>query len=319
MSHNNKSFLYLSILAVFMLVLNGCGKESTDQESNKNGKIAIYTTLYPLHDFAGKIAGDRAVVENIVPPGVEPHDFEPSVKDMRMLNEADLLIYNGAGFEAWVEKTASALNNKKLRVVEASKNIDLLHEQKETSHKEDEHDHHGGYDPHIWLDPNRAKLQAKAIKEALAEIDPEHRDIYEANYQHLVQQFDGLDVSLKDLRDHVQKTEVVVSHSSFGYLTNTYGLEQISIAGLSPSDEPTQRDLQEIIETIKERQVKYIFFETLVSGKIAEVVKNEVGAEALTLNPLENLTQEEIAQGKDYFSIMKDNIEVLRKALEYQE
>lgn len=316
-----KSLSIFVILTMAMFYLSGCANENVNQPSAdlKEGKIKIYTTLYPLYDFAEKIAGDRAVVENIVPPGVEPHDFEPSVKDMMMLNEADLLIYNGAGFEGWVEKTASAVNNNKLKIVEASKNVELLQMDEESSHTEEEHHAEGGWDPHIWLDPNRAKIQAETIKNALVEIDPEHQEVFEKNYQSLVQQFDELDTSLQNLRAHVQKKEVVVSHASFGYLTHTYGLQQISIAGLSPSSEPTQRELQKIIETIKEHQVNYILFETLVSGKVADVVKHEVGAKALTLNPLENLTQDEVAKGKDYFSIMKENIEVLKTALEYKE
>lgn len=316
-----RSIIFFVIVALSTIALVACGNGSTNPKNVDNGneKIAIYTTIFPLYDFASKIAGDLAVVENIVPPGVEPHDFEPSVKDMMMLNEADLLLYNGAGFEGWVEKAIAAMNNDQLTIVEASKHVKLLQMEEESSHEgEHEHDHyHGDWDPHTWLDPNQAKIQAETIKNALVEIDPKHQDVYSNNYQSLVQQFDELDRSLKDLSEHVQKREVVVSHASFGYLTHAYDLKQIAISGLSPSAEPTQRELQEIIETIKKHGVNYILFETLISGKVAEVVKKEVGAEALTLNPLENLTENELNQGKDYFSIMKENIEVLKTALEY--
>src|SRR5699024_8746142 len=118
---------------------------------------------------------------------------------------------------------------------------------------------------------------------------------------------------------HVNQKELVVSHASFGYMTETYGLLQIAIAGLSPAHEPTQRQLQSIIEQIEEHGVNYILFETLVPGKIAEVIRQEVGAEALTLNTLENVTEQEMAEGKDYFTIMKDNIEILKMALDYEQ
>lgn len=311
------------LLLFSMFLLGGCAsnvdKEKAESSASREDQIVIYTTLYPLLDFAQKIAGDHAAVENIVPPGVESHDFEPTAKDMMKLNEADLLLYNGAGFEGWVEKSVKALNNEDLIVVETSKNIELLSpvEEQEGDHGHDE-DHHGEFDPHIWLDPNRAKLQAAMIKDALVELDPEHKSDYENNFNSLSQKFDELNTLLKDLAAHAMKKELVVSHAAFGYLTGTYGLQQLSISGLTPSDEPTQQELQHIIEEAKAHQVKYILFETMVSGKIAETVKNEIGAQALTLSTLENLTKEQIDQGKDYFSVMKENIDTLKIALEYK-
>ncbi|RKD25555.1 hypothetical protein BEP19_01015 [Ammoniphilus oxalaticus] len=307
-----------------LLIVSGCGQQqNASQTVGKGEQLSIYTSLFPLYDFTRKIAGERAEVKNIVPPGVEAHDFEPKAKDMMMLNDADLLIYNGAGFEGWIEKVSAALNNDKLKQVDASQGIDLLPAEGSGEEALGEEGHHGHgqsgpWDPHVWLDPNRAKQQAETIRDALIEVDPAHQTEYERNYEQLARQFDELDARLDDLREHVQQKSLVVSHASFGYLTETYDFEQIAIAGLSPANEPTQRELQLIIEQIEARQVTYILFETLVSGKIAEVIKKEVGAEALTLNPLENVTEKEVADGKDYFAIMDENIDVLKKALDYR-
>ncbi|HJV44380.1 MAG TPA: metal ABC transporter substrate-binding protein [Bacillota bacterium] len=293
-----------------LLWLVGCGTpKAVEEKSATDHKIVIYTTIYPLADFAQKIAGDKAIVQNIVPPGTEPHDFEPTPKDIIQLNQAQIFVYNGVGFEGWVEKVVHSLNNKSLIVVDSSKQVDLL----KASSSEQE----TGNDPHIWLDPNRAKKQAQAIKDALVQADPTNKEVYENNFAELAKKFDELDANLSDLSAHAKQKEMVVSHAAFGYLTHAYGLEEISIAGINPSDEPTQKDLQKIIETAKQHKIKYILFETLVSGKVAEVIKNELGAESLTLNPIESLREEDLAAHKDYFSVMKDNIETLKKALDY--
>jgi len=311
-------FFYLLICSIFIFIISGCGgQEPTPQQgqaSTDEGQrpIQIYTTIYPLYDFAKKIAGDQAHVENIVPPGVESHDFEPTVQDMMKLNEAQMFIYNGAGFEGWVEKALSALNHSELTVVDTSEQVKVLGDEPDHS------DHgHEGIDPHIWLDPNRAKVQAEAIKNALVQIDPANRAYYEKNFEELAAKFIQLDQEYQDLRAYAKRTEMMVSHAAFGYLADAYGFEQIAISGLSPSDEPSSKELQQIVELAKERAIHYILFETTVSGKVAEVVKKEIGAKALTLNTIESLSEEEIAKGQDYFTAMKNNLETLKIALEY--
>ncbi|MBP1933133.1 metal ABC transporter substrate-binding protein [Ammoniphilus resinae] len=305
---------------IFIFLLAGCGGEepessqgqvSADQDQKP---IQIYTTIYPLYDFAKKIAGNQAHVENIVPPGVESHDFEPTVQDMMNLNKAQIFIYNGAGFEGWVEKALSALNQSKLIVVNTSEQVKVLGDESDHSA---EHGHEG-IDPHIWLDPNRAKVQAEAIKNALVQIDPAHQTYYEENFEELTIKFNELDQDYKDLRTHANRTDMLVSHAAFGYLADAYGFEQIAISGLSPSDEPSTKELQQIVELAKEREIHYILFETIVSGKVAEVVKSEVGAEALTLNTIESLSEEEMDEGQDYFTVMQKNLETLKIALQYK-
>ncbi|RXT13748.1 metal ABC transporter substrate-binding protein [Ammoniphilus sp. CFH 90114] len=353
-----------TVLFSLGMLLSACGTATKPEESTLantepvvDSKIKVYTTLFALTDFAQSIAGDKAIIENIVPAGVEPHDFEPTAKDMIKLNEANVFIYNGAGFEGWTDKALQSLENKDLIVVDASKDIELVravdhdenhgheehakaedhgheehakaeehgHEEhaKEEDHGHEEHasegDHdHGEFDPHIWLDPLKAKKQAELIKDALIKADPANKEYYEGNFQTLNTQFDELDAAFKDLVAHSHHKEIVVSHAAFGYLTHAYGLKQIAISGLSPSNEPSQQQLKNIIDEAREHEIKNILFDSLVSGKVAEVVKHEVGAEALTLNTLENLTQEELSQGKNYFSVMKDNIETLKQALEYK-
>lgn len=315
-----------ALILIFTALLVGCDGNAADSNSGEIKPLQVYASFYPLYDFAQKIGGDAVEVHNIMPPGAESHDFEPTPKDMVALAEADLFIYNGSGFEAWAEKAIETLDGEKTNVVNTTEQLDLMtNEESGHVHGEENHDHdgehgeedhgHGTFDPHVWLDPNLAKQQAEMIKDALVEIDPDNAETYEANFTELAGQFDELDQKLRDVTANAERKEIVVSHAAFGYLTHQYGLEQIAVSGLSPSDEPSQKELQAIVEFAKEHNVNYIMFETLVSSKVADAVKNEVGAEALTLNPLENLTKEEMERGEDYFSIMEQNIQNIEKAL----
>ncbi|MDQ0339787.1 zinc transport system substrate-binding protein [Caldalkalibacillus uzonensis] len=309
---------------------DGSEQGQDEADSHEEERLLIYTSLFPLYDFAQKIAGERAEVINLIPPGAEPHDFEPTPNDIVELHKADLFVYNGGGFEGWIEKIVEAIDNPDLKVVESTAHVQLLTNE-ETGHahdhgKEEDHDHaheheheHGELDPHVWVDPLRAKQQAEAIKDALVEIDPEYADFYEQNYSELAQGFDDLHAKFEEMSQNIERRDFVVSHEAFGYLALRYELNQVGIAGLSPSQEPSPQRLSEIIEFVQENDIDYILFENTVTLKVAEVIKSETGAESLVLHNLESLTEEELAQGEDYFSIMEQNLDVLKKALGYQE
>ena len=245
------------------------------------GKLKVIASFYPMYDFAVKIGGDRAEVVCMVPSGTEPHDWEPSASDLKNLEEADLFVYNGAGMEHW---------------------------------EEEGHDH-GHYDPHVWLSPMNGKKEMEHIKNAYIEADPDHKDYYEANYETYAARFDQLDQSYKDTLASLPNKDIVVSHEAFGYLCSAYGLNQMGIEGLSPDSEPDPARMAEIIDFVKERNVKVIFFEELVSPKVAEAVAKETGAITQVLNPLEGLSDEELKKGADYFSVMEDNLKQLENAL----
>ncbi|MGA8944250.1 MAG: metal ABC transporter substrate-binding protein [Thermoactinomyces sp.] len=311
------------LLLLVFLVLAGCSENPSANSKNTEGKLQVYTSIYPLYDFAKKIGGSHVAVTNLIPPGVDPHSFELQARDMGKLSEADLLVYNGGGFEPWMERVKKMLDPDKIRVVNAAESIlpDGGQASREVSH-EISHEHgHGdehlenGSDPHVWLDPQLAKQQAAAIRDALMQLDASHKDEYMKNYDQLASELDQLDQEFREMAARAPKKEFVVSHASFTYLAKRYGLEQIAVSGLSPSDEPSPQELKKIIEHVKEHDIDVILFETLVSSKMAQVIKNEIKAEALVLNPLEGLTETEMKRGEDYFSVMRKNKENLAKAL----
>lgn len=298
-----------------MLLLVGCANKDHSIGFQDDSKIAIVTTIYPVYDFACNIAGDKAEIINLVPAGVEPHDFELSTGDMQLIESADIFLYNGAGMEHFVDKTLQAVTNDELIVVECAKDVTLL--EADHSHDDGEnHDDEKHTDPHTWLSVANAIVEAEAIKNALVDFDPENAQYYEDNFadykEKLMQLHEMYQAELKDLSGDT----IVVAHEAFGYLCEEYDLHQEGIEGLTADSEPDSARMKEIIDFCKSNQIKVIFFEELVSPKVAETVASEIGAETMVLNPIEGLTAEQETQGLDYIALMKQNLEVLKKALQ---
>lgn len=307
--------LVLVFIVVFALV--GCGRDV--KKADSDSKITVYTSFYPMYDFTKKVGGDRVNVVNLVPPGMEPHDWEPAPTDIANLDKANVLVYSGAGMEHWVDKVVKSLKNDKLVLVEASKGVTLLQGHKEEHPTPQVGETHGaqeGMDPHVWLDPMNGKKQMEAIKNGLVQADPKNADYYEANYKKYRLEFDKLDKEFKETLSPLTRKEMIVSHQAFSYLAGAYGLTQKSIRGISPDEEPDPAKMGEIIRFAKEYDVKVIFFEEMVSPKIAETIARETGAKVMVLSPLENLTNEQVKAGDDYFSVMRRNLAALKAALE---
>ncbi|PSL40080.1 zinc transport system substrate-binding protein [Planomicrobium soli] len=190
-------------------------------------------------------------------------------------------------------------------------------EEHDHEHEATEKDHdHGEFDPHIWISPALSQKLAESIKNELIAQDKEHAEEYEANYQELVDELKALDQSFQEMAANAQKKTFFVSHAAFGYLADSYGLQQVAVAGLNSQDEPSQKQLVEIVKQAEELGIRYIAFEQNVSSRLTEVIQKEVNAEAVLLHNLSVLTQEEIDQGETYFTLMEKNRETFEKILE---
>ncbi|WP_071393762.1 metal ABC transporter solute-binding protein, Zn/Mn family [Bacillus tuaregi] len=322
-----KWILSLTAILTVSLFLAGCGdKQAETGNTDDNKPLTAYTTVYPLQFFTEEIGGEHVSVETIYPPGADEHTFEPTQKDMIKLAESDLFLYVGLGLEGFVEKAKNTLEKEQVTMVATGESIhfdelddhsDHGHEEEHDAGHEEEHGHsHGDIDPHVWLDPIYSKELAQSIKNALVEKSPENEATFEKNYEALIQKLDELDSSFLELADQAAHKEFIVSHAAYGYWEKRYGLEQISISGLSTSSEPSQKALEEIVKAAKKTNSNYIFFEQNVSSKLTEIVQAEIGAEALTLHNLSVRTEEDMKKNRDYFSIMTDNQEALKKALQ---
>jgi len=300
-------------VVLFLLLLTSvfaCTKTNNKSVLGEaENRPVVKTTNYPLYFFAEKIAGDKLNVQCMIPPGIEPHGWEPTPGDLVKLEKTNLLIFNGAGFEEWIFKITDALENKKLKIIDISEGLDLIHQE------EDAYEHNEVFDPHIWLDPVNSQKIVLSILEAIIILDSTNKEFFEANANKLAHDLQKLDEAYrKELKDTKRK-EFVVNHAAFGYLAHRYNLKQIAVMGINPHVEPTPKKLAELVNLLREHDLKYVFTETMVSSKVADVLANETGLSTRVLNPLGNLTKDDLEAGRDYFSIMYENLALLKEAL----
>lgn len=310
-----KIIVFLSLLLPLSLVLSACANE--EQAPKEKNQLTIYTTVFPLQYFAERIGGKFVDVETIYPPGADEHTFEPSQKDMMKLADSDLFFYIGLGLEGFVENAKKTLKNENVTLVAAADNLHLSEEGEHHEEEEEagEHEHEHDVNPHVWLDPLYSKEMALVLRDALIQKMPENKAVFEENYQQLATELDELNNEFKETISTAKHKNIIVTHAAFGYWEQRYGIEQISISGLSTANEPTQRELEKIISLADHEGLHYILFEQNVQSKLAEIVQKEIGARALPIHNLAILTKENISNKETYFSLMKQNLESLNTAL----
>lgn len=304
MRKNAAIFSILGLIFIIGLaaVLIKAGRQSP--QINQSNKLQVATSFYPLYFMAAQIGGAKAQVINIMPAGTEPHDFEPTAQAMAKMQNSRLIILNGGGFEAWGDNLKKNIDSEKTKIITAATESDAPAA--------------GNTDPHLWLSPLPAKNLVDKITQGFAQADPVNKNYYQANASALKNELDGLDAAYKQALANCAGNYIITSHAAFGHLAAAYGFNQRSIAGQSPEAEPSPAKLAKIIKFAKDNKIRYVFFENLASPKLAQTVAREIGAQTLELNPLEGLTDEELAQGKDYLSILRDNLTNLKIALQCQ-
>ena len=343
-----KNIKKILFLLVGIVLFSGCSKAGETKDAAKTVEkkegLKVYASVYPMYDFAKKIAGEKLDVEMLMPQGTEPHGWEPDTDTIKNLENADMLIYNGAGLEDWTDKVIDSLSNKNLKVVEASEGVELIksshnHEEEEHDHEaaeenhnheaaennhnhethEEDHEHeghnHGPMDPHVWTSPKNAKIEMENIKNAFCELDKENADYYESNYEKYAKMLDELDAKYKGKLGDLPNKTIVVSHEAYGYLCKDYGLNQLGIKGVNAETEPDAKKMAEIISYIKENKITTVFTEELIDPKVSKIIAEETGCEVKVLSPIEGLSEEQIKNKEDYFSIMEENLENLVGAL----
>jgi zinc transport system substrate-binding protein len=297
------------LLVVFLIIFLGGVWFTLRNQTNKvnSSKLQITTSFYPYYFFASQVGGDKVNVVNITPPGGEPHDYEPTPQDIIKIESSKLLILNG-NVEPWGNKIKDLLKGKNTVILETGDGL-------VTQTVVDENGINST-DPHIWLSLKLAKIQVNLIMAKLIQIDPPNTDYYKANANKLLAALDSLDHEYQTGLSNCRSKDIITSHAAFGYLATDYGLKQVPITGLSPDSEPSLKQLTEIVQFAKANNIKYIFFESLVSPKLSQTIASEVGAQTLVLNPIEGLTLNDLAQGRTYLTVMHDNLNNLKIALD---
>jgi zinc transport system substrate-binding protein len=300
------------IFVMFLLILTGCSSEAPQKNGeNSPRKLEIVTTFYPMYYFTKQVVGNTANVTQLIPNGVEPHDWEPTARDMAKMQDADVFIYNSRYFETWKEKVFQSIDTSHLKVVEAASKIKLM----DANGQEMENGPGASKDPHVWLSPVLAQQEVDQIASALKQKDPKHSTQYEKNAEAFKAKLNNLDQLFKETINKAPRKEFVTQHAAFGYLARQYGLKQIAIAGLSPDVEPTLGKLAELAKLTKKKHIDIIYFEGLTSSKVASTLANEIGAKTEVLNPLEGLTADDKKHSLDYLGVMKKNLKALKKTL----
>lgn len=283
--------------------------KSKISNTNSINKISVVTSFYPLYYFTSEIGKNYVSITNLTPSGAEPHDYEPSTQDILTIQKSKLLIINGAGLEPWVEKLTSDLAANHIKTIAVA---DTIADRSVVAEGQTQQD------PHIWLDPVLAKTIASRITQALIDIDADHTIDYQKNATILEQKLDALDKNFKETLVNCKQKNIITAHAAFGYMAQQYGFTQVALTGLSPDQEPSPQTLAVIADQAKKDSIKYIFFESLVSPRLADTIAKEIGAQTLVFNPLEGLTPEEVSRGEDYFSVQQENLKTLKIALECQ-
>lgn len=265
--------------------------------SSGSTELKIFASFYPIYDFVEKIGGDKVDVSTIVPNGIEPHDFEPTPKQVVELQNADLIFINGAGFEDWIKEITNS------NIVDLSRNITIENINSNPN-------------PHLWLDPILVESMAVEIYNTLASLDPNNLAYYQDKLKQFNDNIEMLDSNIKNNLTNCALRDFIALHDAFGYFAKRYGLTQHVIGGMSPEMDFNPQKLSESIRLAEQLGITTIFSEDNIEPRMSNTIANEIGGKVLILSPIEIITQEEYAQSKDYFSKMYDNLNNLKIALE---
>lgn len=307
-----KKFLFIGLIILIGVFVIAAALKINKKVLDNSNKIIVITTLFPLYDFAKEIGGDRVEVILLLPPGVEPHSFEPKPGDIAKINQAQLFVYTGKFMEPWTEDVLGGVDNSGLEVVNASQDIQLIDD---VFHDED--GLIGGNDPHIWLDFANARQMVDNITEGLVRVDPQNVDLYLERAETFKKRLSNLDNDYRLSLQTCSSREIVYGgHYAFGYLAKRYGLKYTAVQGMSPDAEPSVKDLMNLVVQIKQNKISTIFYEELTSPKIAETIAKETATKMLLLNAAHNLTKEDFVKGVTFLEIMQENLSNLVIGLE---
>lgn len=327
-----KTLKVLILLMTSLLFITACttssnesSNEFTSDSSNSNeDKIKIVTSIFPMYEIVKEVAGERAEVSLMVGSNEDAHHYEPSAQAIARVNEADLFVYSSDVMEFWASDLLNVVENEDLQIVEYANdlNLEIEESQEHAVHGEEAHDDHGhahshgGLDPHFWLNPVAVNNQLPTIVEALAEIDPEGAEDYEANAEAFSEDLLEIDQAYLEAFADAENRVFVVQHQAFGHLADRYDLEQVAVGGLSTEVEPSPKDLAEIIDFVNEQNVPVVYYQSGESSAVAETIADETNTEIAVLHDLESQPADLDSNGNLYLEAIIQNLEQLKKSIQ---
>ena len=282
-----KKIILSSVLLIPAFFI-GCNKVETAFDTDLE-KTQIVASIEPLREFTEIIGGDKVAVKTMVKSGVEPHDYEPTSKDLTNLNDSQIFLYNGLGMEEWADKIIDSIKDTEVVIVNTSENLSIIDENGEFVEGYEESITEKKIDPHVWLSLKECRTQSLNIKNGIQSIDLENSDYYEDNYNNFVSEIDSLYAEYKEKFDRLENKNFVTSHAAFGYLCKDFGLNQVSIEDLFGEGEVTPSTLKDLVNFCKENNVTTIFMPEVASEKLSETLANEISAKIVEIYSLETM------------------------------
>ncbi len=306
-----KAVTALCLLVALLLV--GCSARQNSPPT-QNGGLRIVTSVFPAYDLAKQVCGDGADISMLVSPGEDSHSFEPSPRDMAKIENCDIFIYIGGSDEYWAEKAVSSANA--VKAVRLSDSARLLFEDEEDGH---EHEHSGGelFDPHIWTSPKNMLLMLDAVCEACCQADQAHADSYTAAAEKYAEELKQLDTDIRGAASSARyDTLIFADKFAFRYFTDEYGFKYAAaFPSCDEHSEPGAKTVASLIDTVKENSLPAVYYFKFNSPKVADTVASETGAKALMLYSCHTVSQEELDNNESYVSLMRKNLESIKKGL----
>ena len=306
----------LAVLTLVVFTVTGCASNKGNDistEDNDN-KIKIVTSFYPMYLLTSEIVKDADNIEliNMVDSSTGClHDYSLTTDNMKLLEDCDIFIVNGAGMESFLDKVIQQKPN--LKIVDASEGIELIESNYNEDHDHNhDHDHDEEYNPHVWLSVKNAIKQVQNIESKLIEYNPENKDIYSNNTKEYISQLNELDAKIHSELDKIENKNIVTFHEAFPYFAKEYNLNIVAVVQREAGSEPSAKELQETIEKIKKLDVKAVCVEPQYSTKAAETISRETNVGVYTLDPI--VTEE--SKNSSYIDIMNKNLETLKEALQ---
>jgi zinc transport system substrate-binding protein len=292
------------VITIPLISLAVFSSDSNQFKKTNESKLQAMSSFYPLHEFSQNVGQEKVNVQLLVPVGIEPHDWEPTIKDVRQMQKSDLIIINGIGFESWVDKL-NEINYQGV-IVDTSNGIIIKNMDEASSVHEGQIDES---DPHIWLNPAFAKIQVQNIANAFSSSDPENQQYFQENAANYIDELDLLDLKIRNELSDCNH-DFIAFHNAFSYFADEYDLTQHTIiSSYVPHAEPTAKTLENVINKANQLNLKVIFTEETADPKTSQVIANEIGGKILVLSPLE------IGDGRTYISRMTENLNHLKEAL----
>ena len=335
------TWLALAVMFLFCL-LSGCGRaESGEEPGDGEGgrKLKVAATLFPYYDFVRQVAGDQVELSLVIPAGMDSHSFEPTPRDIRTMQEADVNIANGGAMEHWVDQVVDSFDREDQTVVIMMDHVDAVEEEivegmehsdeghghvhvhedgEEDGHlEEDESQYEIEYDEHIWTSPVNAMRMVDVIAETLTERDPDHGAMYQAGAAAYLEELERLDKEFREVRDSAVHDMIVMGDKfPLRYFADTYGLRyRAAFSGCSSDTEPSARTIAYLIDKVKEEGLPVIYYLELSSHRVAEIIGEETGAVPLLFHSCHNVTRRQFEEGVTYLELMEQNVKNLREGL----